>query len=410
MGDGARVLLGFNGALGHDKFGHPECKGRARAIENALGRARLTSSHDARVREVAMPSVVSDEDEIAARIAKVHNLGFVRGMAKLTPPPEGMQLDRDTYATPSSYGELLRSVAVTCDIVDEVVARSHGGASISGLSLVRPPGHHAVPTGPMGFCVFNTVSAAVRHAQTHEGIERVAVFDYDVHHGNGTQDIFYDDPSVLYLSMHQEGLWPGTGKAHETGEGLGARTTVNVPIPSGSGHAAAMLCWDHIIKPQIKKFAPHMIFVSAGYGKHASLPTHAFSTAPTLRTTLTVPNYRGPLLPPPSHPLLDAHWRDGREGPRPIAGLQFQSSTYHALSTRLDELARTLPTCEGRLAFVLEGGYDFDSLGDSVAETVRALVGAPSAPACDSAALCEEPMAKVERAIEAAVEAHEKKP
>ena len=345
-----RVLVGTNGASGHDLLGHPETRGRIEAIERAISRAGLpfTTVCEERIQD----RVVS----LPQKIARVHNPGFVSGMSKLCEELKAdgkvMHLDRDTYATGTSYDDLLRSVAVANEIVDEVIGS--GDPDLSGFALVRPPGHHAVPLGPMGFCIFNTVSLAVERAR-EKGLKRIAIVDFDVHHGNGTQDVFLHDKDVLYLSTHQEGIFPGTGRVEEIGLGEAEGTTINVPLPSGSGDSAVKMAWESILEKAIRSFKPDMVFVSAGY---------------------------------------DAHWKD------PQAGLCCQSSTFHWLTRELKELA--LDVCNGRIVFVLEGGYDLDALGDCVVESLRALNGSPSNPLLDSDALFDdepEQMRKVEKAV-----------
>ena len=347
---GPRVLLGWSSALGHTKAGHPECAERAVSIERALRKTDLLRT--GLVGELQdIPAGVRAEEEIGEVIARVHNVGFLRGMQKLS--PQGvMQLDTDTYATSTSYEDLLKSVSVACALVDQVVSSDDG---LTGFGLVRPPGHHSIPTRPMGFCIFNTISCAVRHAMHAHGMKRVCIFDFDVHHGNGTQDIFFEDKNVLYISSHQEGSFPGTGKAQETGRGEGVGATMNIPIPSGAGDEAARALFDRLVAPAIRRHDPEIIFVSAGY---------------------------------------DAHWKD------PQAALQFQSSTFYHLSKNLKELSEEMATCRGRCVFVLEGGYDLNALGDSVVESLRGMCGLESKPLYDSNALYEEPMAKVEKALE----------
>ena len=355
---GERVLLGWSGAPGHTKGGHPECAERGFAIEKVVRGSGLLDK--GLVRE--LPLLEVREEKVAETISRVHPVGFLRGMKNLEThiPSEGgvLQLDRDTYATSTSYGDLLKSVSVATRLVDEVMSSDDG---LSGFGLVRPPGHHSIPTSPMGFCIFNTISCAVRHAQHAHGLRRICVYDFDVHHGNGTQDIFFDDPDVLYVSTHQEGSFPGTGKLHETGE---EGTTVNIPLPPGSGEEAVRMAWESVIESRIRAHQPEMLFVSAGY---------------------------------------DAHWKD------PQAGLQFQSSTFHFLSRALKHLAEDIPSCKGRCVFVLEGGYDLQALPDSVTESLRGLCEMESNPLFDTDALYEEPVGRIEDAIEAAVSTHNTK-
>jgi acetoin utilization deacetylase AcuC-like enzyme len=184
----------------------------------------------------------------------------------------------------------------------------------------------------MGFCLFNNIAIAARRAQAR-GLERVMIVDFDVHHGNGTQDAFYADPSVLYISSHQWGIYPGTGRAEETGIGGGKGFNLNIPLPAGAGDAAFDHIADEIIAPAAARFAPQMILVSAGF---------------------------------------DAHWAD------PLASLQLSTTGYFRLARALVALADEL--CAGRLVFTLEGGYHTGALADSVCAVLHALLGDDSAP------------------------------
>jgi acetoin utilization deacetylase AcuC-like enzyme len=205
----------------------------------------------------------------------------------------------------------------------------------------------------MGFCLLNNVAVAARHAQHAHGLQRIAIVDFDVHHGNGTQDAFYADPSVLFISTHQSGSYPNTGKIDEVGVSDGEGTTINIPLPGGAGHEAALATYDEIIAPALHRFQPELLLVSAGY---------------------------------------DAHWRD------PLAGLQYRSSTYTALTRRLKSSAEEL--CQGRIVFLLEGGYDLQALGESVASTFAGLLNRdPIDSLKDPGILQAEPLDKVKVAL-----------
>jgi acetoin utilization deacetylase AcuC-like enzyme len=250
-------------------------------------------------------------------------------------------LDPDTYFCPASWDTAVLA-AGTAVAVAEAVA---DGALDNGIALLRPPGHHATADRAMGFCLVNNVAVAAA-ALAARGA-RVAVCDFDVHHGNGTQDIFYEDGRVLFTSTHQHPFYPGTGRVDERGAGAGRGATLNVPLPSGAGDDALVAAWEDVILPAVSRFAPDVVLGSAGF---------------------------------------DAHEAD------PLAGLRATESGFARI---VHGLLRAAPA--GRLALVLEGGYDLAALAASVAATMRVLLGEPPPP------LSRHPLADPERrAIEQA--------
>ncbi len=194
--------------------------------------------------------------------------------------------------------------------------------------LVRPPGHHAVAESAMGFCLFNNVAVAARYAIDRHGLERVMIIDYDVHHGNATQEMFYEDPRVLYFSIHQAPFYPGTGLSDERGEGEGLGTTINVPLPATTGYETYEPVFRQVMAPAADRFDPQLIFVSAGF---------------------------------------DAHWKD------PLGGMYLSTAGFAKLTGIIIELAKDL--CHGRLVFVQEGGYDLHAMAGCVATCVNLLLG-----------------------------------
>jgi acetoin utilization deacetylase AcuC-like enzyme len=260
-------------------------------------------------------------------------------------------------------------------------AAAGGGAAPSGFALCRPPGHHALPKSAMGFCIFSNAALAARHAQAVHGLRRVLIYDFDVHHGNGTADTFAADPDVLYISTHQAGSYPGTGAVLETGTGAGEGATLNVPLPGGAGDAAARAALEDVIGPAAERFKPDIILVSAGYDAHwcAATVTHARMHALVLLIC--------------THSLCVCVRFCRRD---PLAGLQFTDATYHALSSGLRDLAARL--CGGRIVFLLEGGYDLTGLAGGAADSFRALLGVSpaAADAADARALLAEPADKVQ--------------
>lgn len=298
-------------ALAHQTpLGHPERPERIRAINGVLEKERFASliREQAPMAEIGMLTLAHPEHHVIA----------IRDIA----PREGMvRIDEDTVMSPGTYEAALRSAGGAVLAVDEVMT----GTARNAFVAMRPPGHHAERTRAMGFCFFNNAAIAARHAQRRHGAERVAILDWDVHHGNGTQDIFWRDPTVLYCSTHESPLYPGTGAASEQGE---HGTIVNVPLATGSDGAVFREALEAIVLPRIATFAPDLIVVSAGF---------------------------------------DAHWRD------PLAGLNFTETDFAWATRKMMDLADSF--CGGRLVSVLEGGYDLEGLSKSTAAHIDALMG-----------------------------------
>ncbi|APT11730.1 histone deacetylase family protein [Mycobacterium avium subsp. hominissuis] len=289
--------------------GHPERPDRYRAVAAALS----LPGFDALVRETAEPA------ELAAT-RYVHSNRYVDALEAARPQHGYVYLDGgDTMMEPSTWETALRGVGATLQAVDRVLAGDVQNAFVA----CRPPGHHAETERAMGFCLFNNISIGARHAQRKHGLMRVAIVDFDVHHGNGTQQIFYSDPSVLYASTHQMPLFPGTGAAAETGVG----NIFNSPLAPGDGGAELRAAFTDRIVPALQAFSPELIIVSAGF---------------------------------------DAHERD------PLGSLTMTTDDFGWVTRELMKSAEKL--CDGRLVAVLEGGYDLQALADSVTAHVGELL------------------------------------
>jgi acetoin utilization deacetylase AcuC-like enzyme len=254
-----------------------------------------------------------------------------------------MSLDPDTYTSPASRDVALLAAGAAIAGV-EVIVQSR---ATRVLALVRPPGHHAERDRAMGFCLYNNVAAAAAHALTL-GMERVVVMDYDVHHGNGTQWIFYDDPRVLYISTHQYPFYPGTGAAGDVGSGKGAGFTLNVPLEAGSTDGDYAEVFKALVIPAIDQFRPELLLISAGY---------------------------------------DAHERD------PLARMRLSTSGYAGLTKALCDAADR--HCHGRVVAVTEGGYDLTALKACLESTITVLDGGPVPPPGDT------PLAATSRSLSA---------
>ncbi len=295
---------------------HPERPGRLDASLSGVPAAGLMDAVSFREPRLASP----------AELALAHAASYVAGIERFCGSGGG-DLDPDTYAAPGSWATARRAAGAVLDAVDALRAGDCDIAFAAG----RPPGHHAVADQAMGFCLFNNVAVAAARL-AGEG-ERVAIVDWDVHHGNGTQDIFYDVAGVLYVSLHESPLYPGTGLASETGGPNAPRSNLNLPFPAGTRGDVYRQAIDEVVAPVVEAFAPDWLFISAGFDGH----------------------------------------RDD-----PLAGLELTSSDYADLAVRLQSLAPAR-----RTVVALEGGYDFDALAASTGATLAALIGEsyrPEAP------------------------------
>ena len=294
---------------GHDTPAwHPENKTRLDAALAGIHEADLTEAVEWRI-----PELASIDD-----LVRVHDRRYVESIEAFCASGGG-NLDADTSATPGSWLTARRSAGAVLGAIEALQRDECDVAFAAG----RPPGHHAVPDRAMGFCLFN--NAAVGAAKLTAQGERVAIIDWDVHHGNGTQDMFYDDPNVLYVSTHESPLYPGTGHLRETGKDAGAGTNVNLPFPAGTAGDTFRAAFDDVVIPLVERFAPTWLIVSAGF---------------------------------------DAHRDD------PLAGLSLTSADYADLALRLQSLVPAR-----RLLVVLEGGYSLEALTYSTGATLSALAG-----------------------------------
>ncbi|MFW5696546.1 MAG: histone deacetylase [Phototrophicaceae bacterium] len=298
----------------HDIPGHPEHAGRIRAVWQALDEAGLTGRMQA-----ILPVEASDE-----HILSVHTESYLDILRQIESGERAVRFDMDTIALPQTPAVARLAAGGVIQAVDAVLS----GAADNALAAVRPPGHHAIPERAMGFCYLGNVAIAARHAQRAHGLERVLIVDYDVHHGNGTQDALYDDGSVLFFSTHQYPYYPGTGSMDETGSGRGRGYTVNVPLNAGCGDEAYARIYDDILWPLARRFRPQLMLVSAGF---------------------------------------DAHWDD------PLAMMRLSLTGFSHLDRELMRMADEL--CDGRIVYVLEGGYNLKVLAHGVANIARALLG-----------------------------------
>ena len=298
--------------LEHDTgLGHPERSDRLRSIIEALETPRFASLTRRQPR-----------DATVAEIERVHRPAYVETILASVPEFGSVAVDADTVLSPGSGIAAIRAAGALLSAVDAIMA----GQADRAFCAVRPPGHHAEPARGMGFCIFNNVAIGAAHALAAHGLERVAIVDFDVHHGNGTQAAFYDKPAVLFGCSHQMPLYPGTGAPSETGS---AGTILNVPLSPGDGGAEFRTAMQGAVLPRIAAFEPDLLLISAGF---------------------------------------DAHMRD------PLAQLNLVEDDFAWATRALMDVADA--TCDGRVVSVLEGGYDLTGLSRSVAVHVKTLMTA----------------------------------
>jgi len=299
--------------LEHETGSHPETADRLRRAMSLIEASGLKD----RLTVITPRAATHDE------LARVHTMDHIKGIQALAARGGG-RVDSDTVVSPASYdAAVLAAGGVITAAVEVWQARSK-----HAFALVRPPGHHATPSRAMGFCLFNNVAVAAHYLLANGLCQRVAIADFDVHHGNGTQDAFFADGRVLYFSSHQMPLYPGSGHVREDGSGKGKGLIANAPLPPGCGDDEYLMVYRELFAPLARRFKPDFILVSAGY---------------------------------------DAHWSD------PIASEQMTVSGYAQLARMLRDLSDEL--CHGRLVFALEGGYSLKALAASIKATLEVLLG-----------------------------------
>ncbi len=286
---------------------------------------------------VQLPPRAATTDELAA----VHDRDYIQDVETIchqvayqeaTGGEDIVMLGTDTYVSAASYEVARVAAGAPITAIDAMMR----GEINNAYCLVRPPGHHAVPEAALGFCIFNNVAVAARYAIDHYGLERVMIIDYDVHHGNGTQEMFYEDPRVLYFSIHQAPFYPGTGLSDERGEGPGLGTTINVPLPAGCGFETYEPIFRQVMAPAADRFDPQLILVSAGF---------------------------------------DAHWKhtEVQAGLAVQPGMLLSTAGFAKLNEIIINLANSV--CAGRLIMVQEGGYDLQATASCAVTCINQLLG-----------------------------------
>lgn len=296
--------------------GHPENHLRLLSIRERLEATGYYSQFQQLIRR---PATVDE-------IGLCHNTDYVRSVDRICADQGGGYLDGDTIVSAKSYEAAIFSVGAGLAAADQILA----GELERALLLLRPPGHHSLHDRAMGFCLFNNVAITARYLQQQGGdrFQKIAIVDWDVHHGNGTEAMFYDDPNVLFISTHQYPFYPGTGAAEDRGTGAGLGATLNIPMAQGSGNSEYRRAFESHILPALTEFRPDALLISAGF---------------------------------------DAHKND------PLAGIQLESSSFEWMSRSLLDFANEF--CDGQMISFLEGGYDLEALAESVEAHAAVLVG-----------------------------------
>ena len=288
--------------------GHPERAARLDHVLHALETLDLD--------RVTAPLAAEDD------ILRIHPAAYLADLRRNLPADGFFRIDADTWMSPGSLVAAFRGAGATVRAVDMVL----GGEAANAFCAIRPPGHHAERATAMGFCLFGNAALAAKHALDHHGLNRVAVLDFDVHHGNGTQDLLWDEPRALFVSSHQMPLWPGSGREDETGA---HDNVLNLPLAPGTGGAEMRAAWSERAFPRLREFAPDLVVISAGF---------------------------------------DAHQDD------PLAQLAWSTGDFRWITAEICALARDL--CAGRIVSTLEGGYDLTALGAAARAHVEELTKA----------------------------------
>jgi len=299
--------------LKHETGYHPENAQRLEAIMAHLEETGL----------IEHLTPIKPRPATTEELAYVHQASYISSIQDAVVRGGGW-LDADTIMSPDSYDAALYAAGGVIEATDAVLS----GRVNSAFALVRPPGHHATAMAAMGFCLFNNIAISAQHTLKKHKLEKVAIIDFDVHHGNGTQEAFYSDPQVLYVSTHQYPHYPGTGAIDETGSGAAEGTTVNIPLPGGSGDDEYRQVFEQIIVPVTGRFRPGLILVSAGY---------------------------------------DPHWKDR------LAMMEVSTTSFAEMVRFIKELADEL--CNGKVVITIEGGYNLKALATSVKATFDVLLG-----------------------------------
>ncbi len=296
---------------------HPECPERLTAINQKISAAPWSKNI------IRVTPEITDISSLESRIARVHQTSYIKRARREIESGSPYLDTMDTVVCPASFNAALMAVEGCLKTASLIVEKMAANA----FCAVRPPGHHAEADYAEGFCIFNNIAITARFLQNECGINKIAIVDWDVHHGNGTQHTFYDDDSVYYISLHQFPHFPGTGSIHEKGRGRGEGYTLNLPMSMGDGDSEYRHAFKTRIIPELEKYEPEFILISAGY---------------------------------------DAHRAD------PLSSICLTTGMYHEMTAMLNGIARNF--CKGRLMAILEGGYNLDALGNAVTKTLEAMI------------------------------------